>query len=53
MYLCNECKNIARIESSGLLVAKHDYHCQIHGHIDPAIRCVNYEKGEPREREEN
>lgn len=53
MYLCDTCKNIERIEASGWPITRYDYYCQIHGHIDPCVKCMHYVKGEPRKVDEN
>lgn len=51
MYLCDTCRNIEKIESkrsNGLVAIKYEYHCQIYSYIEPCIKCIHYEKGEPR-----
>lgn len=53
MYLCDTCKKIIRVESSGWPIPKNEYYCQIYGHIDPCVRCMDYVEGEPEKMEEN
>lgn len=50
MCLCDTCKNIKRVEVNGWPIVKKVYYCQIYGHTDPVVRCVDFQKGDPVKR---